>query len=420
MSDHQPVMSTLFSHPLCIRRRYIAAYKDTQLAKEVIQLLKQDDRPTLKEISIQSGIPYGTIKHWNKKLKEDPSYMPGEAIGQHRRLFSDEEELNIADMIKTQYISYHIMIRRKHLRSLLISIFETLHPEVRIPKRKLMSRQFLKGFCKRNNLSFREMRKKKRSTIDQNEVDQYTQELCNIFKNFDTSRIANMDETPFNFVYKRGKVLAICGKEEVDAQLPGDYKKSFTVVATITADGNKLPPIFLAKGLSPGCHKQFNGMESEDELYEVYHSKGGFSDEGSMEFYLHKLHKWMNNEACALVLDRYSAHVSRKTAEVAKSLDITLVFVPTSATDQYQPLDKRIFGAVKSAAAKEFDDKAFESHEGFTQPEAADLFVRLWFELKSHTILSAWDQQDPEEESNGESTDSDSYFHETNEEEDMT
>ena len=60
-------MSTLFSHPLRVPRRYIAAYKDKGLTSEVIELLKQTDRPSLKEISQQSGIPYGTIKNWNKK-----------------------------------------------------------------------------------------------------------------------------------------------------------------------------------------------------------------------------------------------------------------------------------------------------------------------------------------------------------------
>lgn len=412
-------MSTLFSHPLRVPRRYIAAYKDKGLTSEVIELLQQTDRPSLKEISQQSGIPYGTIKNWNKKLVENPHYVPGQAIGQHRKLFSDIEETNIADMIKTQYISYNVIIRRKHLKSLLYTIYQSIHPEQRVSK-KIMSYQFLKGFCKRNNLSFRDMRKKKRSIIKQSEVDQYTNELCEIFKKFDPSRIANMDETPFNFVYKRGKVLAIRGKEEVDAQLPDDYKKSFTVVVTITANGNKLPPIFLARGTSPSCHKQFRGMESDDELYEVFHSKGGFSDEESMKFYLNNLHKWMNAEPCALVLDRYSAHVSSKTAETAASLNIKLVFVPTSATDQFQPLDKRVFGAIKSAAAKEFDDKAFESHEGFTQPEAADLFVRIWFGLKSHTIMSAWDRQDSDEESDEESEDSsesESYIHQTKDEE---
>ena len=44
-----------------------------------------------------------------------------------------------------------------------------------------------------------------------------------------------LDETALNFVYKRGKVHALTGKEEVDAQLPDDIRKSFTAISTITA-----------------------------------------------------------------------------------------------------------------------------------------------------------------------------------------
>lgn len=226
-----------------------------------------------------------------------------------------------------------------------------------------------------------------------------------------------MDETPFNFVFKTGKVLALTGKEDVDAQLPDDYKKSFTVIASITANGQKFPPIFLAKGTSNVCHRQFDGMESEDSAYEIYHSKGGYTDDASMIFYLKKLHEWMRNEPCVLILDQYSSHISARTKQTAASLNIRLVYIPTSATDMYQPLDKRVFGAVKSAAAKEFNDKVFATQEGFKQAEAADVFIRVWKRLSHHLIMSAWDRNDEEEEECEDESSSDTTFSDEEEEE---
>ena len=90
------------------------------------------------------------------------------------------------------------------------------------------------------------MRKKKRTEIDEGEVEEYATAYAKIFSLFPWNRILNMDETAWQFVYVRGQTLAERGTEEVDAQLPDDFRKSFTAIATITAAGGKLPPIFLA------------------------------------------------------------------------------------------------------------------------------------------------------------------------------
>ena len=239
----------MFSHKLKVKRQYISAYKDSQLATEVIQLLKDPKRPTLREISIQSGIPYHIIQNWNAQLKENPSYFPGKSIGQHLKYFSNDEEQNISDMIKAQFIKHGIIMSRQNLRDLLMGIWQGIHPDKQLQhsKKDTFSYQFIKQFCKRNRLSFRKMRKKKRSDISQLEVDNYIQELIDIFANYENSQIYNMDETSWNFVYLRGDVLSIKGQEVVDATLPDDYKKSFSIIATIGSDGSKYPPVLLAK-----------------------------------------------------------------------------------------------------------------------------------------------------------------------------
>ena len=326
----------MFSHKLKVPRRYIAAYKDKKLVEEVIDALKSFPPPKLKDISEESGIPYSIIQYWNAKLKKDQDYIPGELIGSHRRLFTEEQETNIAEMIKIQFIQFGVIIRRKHLRHILFEAWKSLDLENRQHHsgRKIMSSQFLKGFCRRNRLSFRAMRKNKRSTIDQREVDLYTQEICEVFRDYPKQRIANADETAWNYVFKRGEVLAMTGKEEVDARLPDDYKKSFTVISTITADGGKLPPVFLATGKTYRCHQQFEGMETDPQEYEIFHSPGGNTDEQTMIFYLKKFHQWMNSQPSALVVDRYPSHISETVFDTAQMLGIRLVLIPTSATSR--------------------------------------------------------------------------------------
>ena len=129
------------------------------------------------------------------------------------------------------------------------------------------------------------MRKKKRSSINIEEVAEYSREYSEVLTALPWSRVLNMDETPFNFVFLRGEVLAEKGAESVQAELPDDYRKSFTVIATITADGGKFPPLFLATGKTKVSHRQFAEMKSSDSDYFIYHSPGGRTNEDVMEFY---------------------------------------------------------------------------------------------------------------------------------------
>ena len=52
---------------------------------------------------------------------------------------------------------------------------------------------------------------------------------------------------------------------------------------------------------------------------------------------------------------------------------------------------------------------AFEQCDGFTKPEAADLFVQLWNDLKLRHLLKAWDTTEPSENNGEEEEQADDY-----------
>lgn len=157
-------MSNAITIKIYVPRRYIKAYENEELVNQVFDAFKKNELK-LKEISEMSGIPYGTIQFWHNKFVANPTYRPGKAIGQHRRIFTPEQEENIAQMIKEQFIDHHVIIHRKHLQKLLFNMWQSLDPESRsgITCDHFMSRKFVKLFCKRHKLSFRQMRNKKRS-----------------------------------------------------------------------------------------------------------------------------------------------------------------------------------------------------------------------------------------------------------------
>lgn len=382
-----------FSHAYKETRKYNKYYKDAELVDEILQYFATHESWTykLKDLASKVNIPSSVLCKWRKNYENDHSYRPGGKYGSHRRRFTDVQERAIKDFLVIQYIIPGKIVRRKHLRAIFFNIWKSYDLESRgTLEHNFFTNHFVTNFCKRNSLSLRQMRKKKRSEIDEEEAQQFANDFLEVFSNMPWNLILNMDETPWNFVYTRGEVLAQKGTEEVNAKLPEDYRKCFTTIATISADGNRFPPIFLAKGSTNKCHQQFEGMTSDDNDYLLYHSAGGNTDDEVMDFYLHRVHEWVQNKHCALILDQYKSHVSESTKRIAQELNIRLVFVPTSGTDLYQPLDLRVFGTLKSMACSAFYDHAFETDESFTKPMAADLFVKLWKKLGRNVIVSAW------------------------------
>ena len=91
------------------------------------------------------------------------------------------------------------------------------------------------------------------------------------------------------FVYRRVKVLAYRSIEEVNAELPENIKKQFTLISTISSDGEKNSPIFLVTGTTNRCHQHFADMKSNEEDYILYHSASGKTDDDVLIFYLKQL-----------------------------------------------------------------------------------------------------------------------------------
>ena len=63
------------------------------------------------------------------------------------------------------------------------------------------------------------------------------------------SRIYNMDETPMRFELPSTRSLEFSGSRMVPVKTCGAEKRSFTVTLAVAADGTKLPPKVIFKGV---------------------------------------------------------------------------------------------------------------------------------------------------------------------------
>lgn len=403
----------VFNNPYKRKRSYEKYHKDEKLVKEVLERFPaiRDNILKISTVAKAANLPYKTVNQWYHKWEAKNTYFPGKNFGKHRKLFTDDQELAIADYIRINYIIPGFIVKRKHLRRKLHEFWVSYDPPRRSRLTKVrVSHHFLTDFCKRHKFSFRRMRKKKRSEVSEEEVTQYAQEYMQIIQEYPMTRILNADETPWNIVFNKGEVLAETGTESISAQMTDDYRKNFTAFCTISASGDVFPPLFLAQGSTNSCHHQFDGMESDPAKYELFHSPGGNTNEEVMLYYLELVHKWMNEERCALIIDRYSAHRTDKVFEKARSLGIRLVFIPTSATDIYQPLDRRVFGTLKSMGASVVDDYVFETNESPSKAQSADFFISCWYGMSRLVIASAWDLTENNEDEDEDNEEVDPTF----------
>lgn len=119
---------------------------------------------------------------WSKRKtwRENTKYRRGKIFGIHNILFTLQQEHQVAELLKMQYIDVGISVKRRHLKHILWEFYKSFDPEIReFLDRQRVSCKFVKAFCQRNNPPFRVIRSKKREKIDATRVAIYIHEFRN-------------------------------------------------------------------------------------------------------------------------------------------------------------------------------------------------------------------------------------------------
>ena len=105
----------------------------------------------------------------------------------------------------------------------------------------------------------------------------------------------------------------------------------------------------------------------------------GWTTEEVFIQYLELLSNHFNHEPIHLILDLYAAHRTDAVKQRAEELGITLYFIPPGCTDLVQPLDVKVFGALKATARKLFRER----YNGISSPkmtsrDAVQNLIMVW------------------------------------------
>ena len=344
-------------------------------------------RGELARISRETGIPSSTLSDWRRirKLQDHENWYPNCNGHPNRRMLDPETENELANEIANQAASglgptahtIHSLALEKYARN----------PNLKY-ERFCASTTFVSDFMKRHGLSFRKPHGERRTTVSEDHVRYYQEKLENAFRVYPKERIFNMDETCWKISNTPLKVVNKIGVPTVKISSSQNQKISLTAIATIDASGAKLPIWIIAKGKTSRCETKF-GKPNENLIF--CHTVNGWATEEILISYLEWIHAKCNGEPCFLIWDVYAAHRAEIVQNKARELNIELLFVPAGGTSQYQPLDVRIFGELKSRARKKFEHLAFKKkNRDITYEESISILLKSWEAISQESIEKSW------------------------------
>ena len=114
------------------------------------------------------------------------------------------------------------------------------------------------------------------------------------------SRIISMDETLMHFELPSSHSLEFTGSRTVPVKTGRAEKCSFTVTLAVAADGTKLPPKVIFKGV-----RLLRAVVVPNSLRVSFHKKGWMDESGVKEWIHQCLLRTRNHEQSLLVWDSF-------------------------------------------------------------------------------------------------------------------
>ena len=104
---------------------------------------------------------------------------------------------------------------------------------------------------------------------------------------------------------------------------------------------------------------------------------------------------WMKNflqcPSCMIMWDCHSSHRRIDVKEHASKMNVGLIFVPAGQTDEWQPLDRAVFGSLKRRACSQFDELITDV--ALTDVDMSDgikILVSSWEMIGEKEIARGW------------------------------
>ena len=251
------------------------------------------------------------------------------------------------------------------------------------------SNGFIADFKARHRFSSRRQHLKRRPEHVNDDHSEWIAKLKRKLESKDRRFILNCDETTW-YVFPSGVLTwSDTGAEGVSVKMTGNEKENLTVLATVNAAGEKFPLLFVAKGTT---HRVEDSQLGDVGPHWKCHTDSGWMQTETFVYYLMCLRELFDDHKVYLLLDQHASHRAEECKTLAKSMGIRLIFIPPGYTDELQPCDRRVFGALK-ATAKYLWSRREATNPGAkrTKIDAVQDMIAAWDTLSQSAIEEAWD-----------------------------
>nr|XP_054771780.1 uncharacterized protein LOC129279702 [Lytechinus pictus] len=224
------------------------------------------------------------------------------------------------------------------------------------------------------------------------ELEAYLEEVGAMSILFEGRRMFNCDESGFPLGGRKGtRVLAEKGSKVVHEVRNSD-KTQITVLATMNAVGDFLPPVIIV----PGKRTEACGRYMTDAPHGAFFAatdSGWMDSKSFFAFVANLFHPFLTQHniprPVLLMVDGHSTHQSPEVASFCRENGIILYRLPPNATHLLQPCDVSLFRSLK--AEWNNAERAFRiTHPGYfvTKSTFAGVFKKAWERVASRPAIA--------------------------------
>ena len=348
-------------------------------------------RGRLQEISASTGINYKTLESWRRRWRVNPDWEPQYGRPQGPHVLTADIEAAAAARLEQEYI----LERRLCPPAVVTRVLteegkKTLGPDFHA------GRTLVGNFLKRWHLSMRKPHLRRRTAPDDERIGHFLLEMNLAQMQFPPRLILNVDETCWRLINGQVRTLARTGEEEVHVLTKLTEKSDITAIACVSLSGERLPLWIIATGTTEACEQKYRNSPKLQRAIGrhlfVDHSASGWSTGEVMIRYLKWLKERNGGRLIYVLWDLHASHRDEQVKAWAEKEEIGLLYIPAGQTNEWQPLDRRVFGSLKSKAMKMLNEKMIESSlENCDMCDAVEILLKSWATIDEDEVRNAWE-----------------------------
>ena len=171
---------------------------------------------------------------------------------------------------------------------------------------------------------------------------------------FKPEDIYNCDETGCTTVQKPKAVVTEQGRKQVGSITSAERGELVTVVYTISASGNVLPPMFIFPRVN---YKDYFIRGAPAGSIGSATRSGWMNADLFLDYLQHVIRhtRCTQDQKILLILDNHESHISLRAIDLAKAHGIILLTIPPHTSHRLQPLDRSVYAPFKGAYNRALD-----------------------------------------------------------------